>query len=272
MTARGHPFRCPPLAFTPWPRLNAWVTAGVDRLLGLRALDDFYRSLPEEEGLAFIDAFVAGLGVAYGAAGGAAQLPATGPLLLVANHPVGILDGMVILLLLRRIRPDARVIVGTWLRRLPELAPVVFPMASSDRQKLHGFRQAIRWLRGGGALIAFPSGAVSRFDPAVRRVRDLPWESYPAVLIRHSGCDVVPVHVSGRCGLPFHAVWYLWPRLGSLLILRELMGQRGRRIAVRFGEPIPAARLAAMEERSLIDYLRTETERLGETAHVADRE
>ncbi len=262
---RGHPFRCPPLRVTPWPTLNRAVQAAVDRLLRLEELDDLYRGLPSgTDPVTFIADFMQALGVEYSAESGLEAVPRSGPLLVLSNHPMGPLDGMALLLLLNRVRGDTRVIVNSWMKAIPEWLPLFFTMRWGDPESHRNLRRALRWLQGGGSIINFPAGVIARFDPQQRRIRDGRWLGHASLLIRRSGCSVLPVHVAGRYSLLFHLVRYWRPPLDNALLPREMLLQRGRRVALRFGPVIPAERLVGMSDAEMLDYLRRQSEALAD--------
>src|SRR5215470_14675308 len=97
------------------------------------------------------------------------RIPTKGPLVAVANHPFGVLDGAALGVLLSRVRPDVRVMTNSLLEGIPELRDHCFFVdpfhtESSVERNLTALKQAIEWLRGGGALAVFPAGEVSQLN------------------------------------------------------------------------------------------------------------
>jgi putative hemolysin len=178
-----------------------------------------------------------------------ARIPTKGPVLLVANHPLGALEGVVLILALTRVRSDARVMANYLMARVPQLAGPVIPVdpfggAAATRANLSAMRDALHWLRGGGAVGTFPAGEVSAWNARERRVEDRPWNPNIARLARRTGASVVPVFFGGSNGLAFHLGGILHPRLRTAQLAREFLGKRDRRLAMHIGNPIDAETLA----------------------------
>jgi putative hemolysin len=177
-----------------------------------------------------------------------AHIPATGPVVVVANHPHGVLDGLVLAEVVRRVRPDARLIVNHLLSRIPELRESCFfvdpfdgPAAASRSRA--GLRAAHLWLRRQGLVIVFPAGEVaSRRSPErPGSVVDPAWRSTAARLALRTGATVVPAHIEGANSPWFYAAGRVHPRLRTALLGLELLRQQGRSVRVRVGRSLGAA-------------------------------
>jgi putative hemolysin len=204
-----------------------------------------------------------------------ATIPVTGPLVVVANHPFGGLDGLILLSLILRRRPDVKLLANHLLARIPELAEHClfvdpFGTEQSTARNIGSLKAAIRHVRAGGALAVFPAGEVARYSTALRCVADPAWSRTIARIIHHTRPVVQPVFFQGRNSLLFHAAGMVHPKLGTVLLPRELLNKRGCRVQVQIGSPIPASRLERFTgEDELIQYLRLRTEILG--ARSVDR-
>ncbi len=166
-------------------------------------------------------------------------LPATGPAIIVANHPHGALDGLVMAEIAKRVRGDVRVLANRILSRVPPLRELCFfvdPFGGPDAaaHSRAGLRAAHLWLRRGGALVAFPSGEVAPRCVAGEPV-DSAWQPTVMRLAQTTGAVVVRAHIEGRNSTLFYAAGRIHPRLRTLLLGRELLKQRGRTVAVRIG-------------------------------------
>ncbi|MEO8050293.1 MAG: GNAT family N-acyltransferase [Acidobacteriota bacterium] len=176
-------------------------------------------------------------------------VPRTGPAIVMANHPHGILDGMLAASLLERIRPDVKIISNSMLAFVPELsekfiAVDVFGTRSAVGQNVKALRQAIRWLKNGGLLLVFPAGEVSRFSCSRRGVADGGWSPHFVDLARRVSAKIIPLFIAGSNSFLFHTISWVHTRLGTAMLPRELMKQRNRRVDVRIGQPINADALA----------------------------
>ncbi len=193
------------------------------------------------------------------------RIPAKGPLVAVANHPFGVLDGAVLSVILSRVRPDVRVVTNSLLADIPELhqyCVFVDPFGSptSADKNLKGLRQAFDWLRQGGALAVFPAGEVSHLDVRQGQVTDPLWNTIAARLIRKTGAAAVPVYFAGGNSMTFHLLGLIHDRLRTLFLLQEFLQQREKRIRLRIGKPIPSALLTSLDsDEEVTEYLRLRT-------------
>src|SRR4029079_4512977 len=138
----------------------------LSRVLGFRALQRLYPESSTAPGATFEARALHTLEVSFDAVPSAAAIPETGPLIVAATHPTGALDGLVVSELVRRARPDVRVLANRLLARIPELSESCFfvdPFGGPDAaaRSRAGLRSAHLWLRSGGALVMFPSGEVA---------------------------------------------------------------------------------------------------------------
>jgi len=193
------------------------------------------------------------------------RIPRTGPVVIVANHPFGAVEGLILADLLGKIRPDVRIMANFLLKGIPELHRkliAVDPFAGKDaaRRNVRPLRDCIRWLKGGGALVVFPAGEVAHLDLRRRQVADPEWSANLAGLVRASGASVLPVFFRGQNGPVFHALGLMHPRFRTTMLARELLNKRQRKIELGIGRTVPFARLQGISrDRDLVDYLRFRT-------------
>lgn len=191
------------------------------------------------------------------------RVPRQGPLIVYANHPHGGGEGMLLADLLLPLRPDLRIFANALLCRVPEIAPLIVPVdvfRSGVNQA--SLRHALRHLRGGGALLLFPAGEVSRWDWRQRRYADPPWQATVSLLARRSSATLIPVHVGGRAPALSVALGMMHPRLRTLRLPRDLLALQGRSVPITLGEPLRPDALAAVPEAVQTDLLRLLSERL----------
>jgi len=226
------------------------------------------RARPRDE--AFHDRALAVLGVRWEAPEeDLARIPATGPIIVVTNHPFGGIDGLILLSLLRRIRPDVRLIGNLMLGRIPEMREVLFLVdpfggPGAAARSAAGLRAALRWVAGGGALGIFPAGEVAHLRLGTGRVIEPEWGRIVGRLVRRAGAPLIPVFLAGRNSGLFQAAGLIHPRLRTFLLPREVLRHRGRIVQVRIGGPIAPARMASFEDPAdLAAYLRARTGLLG---------
>jgi putative hemolysin len=246
------------------------ATRLADRTLGLPHLRTLYeaaRSVSTDDFAGDVLA-AAGVGVAVSERD-LLSIPSNGPLVIVANHPFGAVEGLVLLSLVRRVRGDVRLMANHLLAAIPELEEEIiavdpFGSPGSALRNLRAMRRSIQWVRGGGALIVFPAGEVSSRRRVFAPVIDPPWSTTIARIVDASGSTVVPVRVDGRNRELFQMAGLLHRRLRTALLPREMLQRRGSKVSLAIGRPIPIARLRAQgDATTMTDYLRARTDALG---------
>lgn len=256
-----------------WPKV-APVRRVLERAFGLDQLDRIRAARPPGiTGEAFLAWLLDHLGVEPSV--GQAELsriPKSGPVVVVANHPFGGIEGIALAWALKRVRPDVKLFANFLLHRIPELRELflfVDPFARKGSARAHANAKALRgalsWLSDGGLLGVFPAGEVASFDFKALRVADPAWSPTVAGLARRTGAAVVPVFFPGRNRVFFQTTGLIHPALRTALLPREFLARRGKAIELRVGTPVPAARLdECADDARAIAYLRDRTEILAE--------
>ena len=178
-----------------------------------------------------------------------AAIPATGPVVVVANHPYGVLDGIVISWLISKVRTDFVVLTNAVLMRAPEINGFILPVDFSETDEAQKTNIASRaaaraQLEKGGVVVVFPAGAVSTapdklgLKPAV----DWRWQPFVAQLIQRSKAPVVPVWFSGQNSRLFQIASHVSSTLRISLIFHEVRSRIGTALPVVIGAPIPLCR------------------------------
>src|SRR5215469_17137637 len=193
------------------------------------------------------------------------RIPAAGPVVVVANHPYGVLDGALLTVLLTRVRPDVKVLTNFLLGDVPELQDHCifvdpFETDRSVESNRRALRQALGWLQQGGMLAIFPSGEVSQWQMPAAEVADPEWNDTAVRLIRHTGATALPVYFCGHNSVGFQLLGMIHPKLRAAFLLQEFLNQEGRRVEVRVGSPVQPDTLAALaDDGKAIEYLRWRT-------------
>jgi len=225
------------------------------RVPGLSSLLKLYSGLPATTAPeSFATAALEALGITIRTQGESlGALPASGPLLLAANHPFGGAEGLVVAALCARARPDLKILANRVLYSIPELRPMLIPVdvfakADGSAGNISGLRAALRHMESGGALAVFPSGVVSHWDMRHRRVADPVWHSLAGRLARTTGTTVVPLYFEGRNSLLFQVAGCLHPALRTALLPREMWRMRGHDIRMHVGKAITPEVLSALRD------------------------
>ncbi len=195
-----------------------------------------------------------------------ADIPAEGPLVIVANHPFGVLDGLVISWLVGQRRTDFRVLTNSVLDAVPEAKPFLLPVDFGGTREAAAAnitmrKTALSHVKAGGCVIVFPAGGVSTtpgpFDPLAV---DDDWKPFTAKLITHGRAAVTPVFFEGQNSRLFQIASHLSLELRLALVFREVRRRMGKTLTVGIGETLSPAMLeAAGKRRDLMVFLRERT-------------
>jgi putative hemolysin len=260
----GDPFSLDDLPLTPLSRA-AYRAARplLERVLGIQALRHAYRVAQDLQSGSFARRALRVLNVNVEISDAELiHLPHNGPLIVVANHPHGALDGLVLAAALERIRPDVRLLANVLLQRLPEMRDLCFfadPFGGTRApgRSRAGLRAAHLWLRRGHALVVFPAGEVAREARHAGTPDDSPWLDTVGRLAIASGAAVVPAFIAGRNSASFYLAGRVHPRLRTVLLGRELIRHRGRTIPVAIGTPLDRSSLFPTSAQSIIAAARS---------------
>ena len=193
------------------------------------------------------------------------RLPSTGPVLVVANHPFGLLEGPILLDLLEKRRSDYRIVANGLLSNFPPLRERVifvdpFEETASPQANGRALRASLEWLLAGGLLVMFPAGEVAHLNWDERSVIDPPWNSAAARLARKVGCQTLPLFFDGANSHRFQMVGAIHPRLRTLNLFNELLNKRRRTIRVHLGTAVSANTLRHFPDaQAATEYLRART-------------
>lgn len=260
------------------PRLKRWFIRSVEGLSGrdrYAALYELWRKniAPTGERIFGRMLELVDIGVHRDGQWPPADLP-DAPLVIVANHPFGIGDGIAILSLAEQLGRPFRVMIASELLKIPEMAPYSLPVDFSEtkealKNNIAVRHEAVRLLKEGVVIVVFPAGGVATAPKGFGAARDLPWKMFPARLVQEARACVVPMHFSGQNGRLFHLVSrpmglaaheHKLARLvgkASLalrlsLLVREFARLSGRSIGVRIGDTLRWEQLEPLRDRKAL--------------------
>lgn len=253
------------------PLKNRFIASLLESILGLKALAYLYSKCEEDYApKPFLNFALQTLGVEVHVESNEllSELPRTGPVLVVANHPLGGLEGMAIAHILMKVRPDIKVMTNKLLRKVSNLSEIFIgvDVLSEDatQENMRGIREAMGHLRDGGVLLVFPAGQVSAIDLKTRRIQDRPWDRLVGQLMKRYKATCVPIFVRGKNSKLFYLLGLVHPRLRTVLLARELANKRGYKLNLKVGDPITPGEIVQLnDESSITHYLRMCTDLLG---------
>lgn len=165
------------------------------------------------------------------------RIPVSGAVVIVANHPIGSLDGLVLLKMIYEIRPDVKVVANNVLQKIEPMRSMLLPVNNMQGNTSRTHLRAIReFLRSGSALIIFPAGEVSRLG--AKGVMDGDWNPGFLRMAQAACAPIVPVCVNGKNSTLFYGMSVLCRPLSTLWLVREMFKHQNRAIEIRIGEPI----------------------------------
>jgi len=181
------------------------------------------------------------------------HLPDT-PIVIVANHPFGIGDGIAVLSLAEQLGRPFRVLINNELMKVPEMAPYSLPISFEETRQalalnMQTRHEAVRLLKEGVTLVVFPAGGVATARRGFGPAEDLPWKMFPAKLIQAARASVIPIYFEGQNGRLFHLASKVSMTLRISLLIREFRRLSGTTISSRIGSLIAWEELNAIADR-----------------------
>ncbi len=192
------------------------------------------------------------------------RIPVCGRVVIVANHPIGSLDGLALLKLVGEVRRDVRVVANEVLAQLEPLSSLLLPVDNMGQRTHRDHLRAIeKHLQQEGAVIIFPAGEVSRMGP--RGVRDGHWRHGFLRFARRSQAPILPVHVDARNSMLFYALSLLSRPLSTLWLVREMFKHARSEVRVRIGHAVEHACYASLpvDQRALVKLFRRHVYKIG---------
>jgi putative hemolysin len=257
------------------PILKQKLIRSIENLSGKKKIERLYEMIPDcHAGKAsfFCEAFkVLRVQLNYDPAQ-LEKIPVGGPLVFIANHPFGVLDGMFLCYLGAISRPNWGTLVYSKFCEIDHFNSNLLPIAFEETEQavklnIDTKNRAIELLRNDGAVIIFPAGSISKAKGFRRSISDIEWKLFAAKIIQMTQATVVPVFFHGNNSWVFHTVSHFSETLRLALIISELRNKIGKSIRVTIGDPLPYEELSGIKKRqALLNHLRNHTYRLARQA------
>ena len=201
------------------------------------------------------------------------EIPQTGPLVFIANHPFGIIDGLILCEIASRLRGSFKILLNSRLMKDSDLNDLFLPIdfdgtPEAARKNVESKRNAQRVLDHGGTIIIFPSGGVAtRSHYGLGRLEEFPWTTFAAKIIMKAKATVVPVYFQGENSFSFHFASGFSEAARLSLFINEVTRRIGSTIEFTIGKPIPYPEIQEFDgRRAVTDYLKKRVDDLSRSS------
>ncbi len=219
--------------------LHKPVRSLLSYLLNEKECQKFAELYPHIEGIDFVEQVLDYFDFSYAIVDKEKQrIPVTGKLVIIANHPIGSLDGLALLKFVSEIRPDVKAIANDLLTTIKPLEKILLPVNNmSGNTRKENLNNILQYLNNDGAVIIFPAGEVSRLKP--NGVKDGKWHSGFYRMAKATKAPILPIYVDGRNSAMFYSASMIYKPLATMLLMREMFKQKQKSVNLRIGEGIP---------------------------------
>ncbi len=228
--------------------MHGAAVALLRKILYQDEINDFIDSNRHLVGFEFLDAVLDHFNFSYSVSNrGRAHLPAQGRVIIVANHPLGSLDGLALLKMVSEIRSDVKIVATDLLSLIEPLKELFLGVDnfSSKSAQIVQMKKILKCLQQEQAIIMFPTGEVSRIRP--QGIRDGKWKAGFVNLCYRTNAPVVPAHIDGRNSALFYSLSTLYKPLGTLLLVKEMFNKQNQGVSFTIGKPVPAEAMRNLE-------------------------
>ena len=247
------------------PLITPPVRSVLRRLLREEQFHRFAEQHPHLRGMDFVEQVLETLHFTYTVADRDREnIPVSGRVMIIANHPIGSLDGLALLRLVHDSRPDVRIVANDLLETITPLRPCLLSVKVMTGVTLkEQIARIDKALAGEEAVIIFPAGEVSRLSP--HGVRDGRWQKGFLRLAARAKAPILPIHVHGRNSLSFYTASLLLKPLSTLMLIGEMFRRQRRPLKLTIGGLIPYGAYDGLKirEKDKIDLFRKHLYRIG---------
>ncbi|MGA7721285.1 MAG: lysophospholipid acyltransferase family protein [Ignavibacteriaceae bacterium] len=230
-----------PQYLTGYPRaIKKIVYLLIEKVLYLSEINDFLEKHEDKTGLAFNDEILEYLNFSYVASKkDRDKIPSEGRLICVSNHPLGGIDGCVLVKMISEVRPDVKIVVNDIVKNVENLNGIFLTYNIDDRKiQRKNIQQISRSLLNEEAIIIFPAGEVSR--PTLKGIKDTNWKKGALFLSKKFNAPVLPVYVKAKNSFLFYLLSVLNKKLSTILLPHEIFNKNGKSAIIKIGDPIPS--------------------------------
>ena len=240
-------------------------------LLGMHKINRIYEEVQDLQGLDFINAILDQLNIKLEIPEeDLKRIPKNGPFITVSNHPLGGLDGVLLLKIILEQRPDYKVLSSFILKNIPQLQNYLIELKTKEDKQISGLKTALTYLAEGHGLGLFPAGEVSTYKDG-KLVVDKTWDEKALKLIYKAEVPIIPIYFHGRNSRLFYLLSKIHPKLRTAKLPSEAISDMKKTIKVRIGKPITPKMQAGFANQNLLgEFIRKKTYILAKTFEPRD--
>ena len=250
----------------PFPSISSLIENTIEDALGLTEMSSLYaQAMAKNQAQdSFYDTVLNTMNCTYEVKG-LDLIPKEGPVIVVANHPFGGIEGVILGSILGSIRSDFKIMANSLLGRIPQFhESMIFvnPFGGNEAitENRKGLKEAIHWVKDGGILGIFPAGEVSHFQPSIGMIADPYWNTNIVRMAKMTNATIIPMFIHGHNSLLFQAMGLIHPRLRTMLLPREFLKRKYGNVSITVGKPIQKQLLNTfISETDCTRYIRQRT-------------
>ncbi|QQM63382.1 lysophospholipid acyltransferase family protein [Pseudoalteromonas sp. LC2018020214] len=246
------------------PKVKGLVKKGLGYLLHEQEFITFGNTYPHLQGLEFVEQVLDELNFDTRYKPKQIEhIPNEGKLVIVANHPIGSLDALALIKVLSTVRQDLKVVANRMLMSVSAMHSLLLPVDNlsgmSKKQELSNIQNH---LKGGGALLIFPAGEVSRLGPT--GIKDCKWNSGFLRMAKKANCPILPIFIKAKNSPLFYGTSMIYKPLASLLLVTEMFKQRKKSLEFEIGASIPPESylIENLKDKEIVNLIRKQLYRL----------
>jgi putative hemolysin len=189
------------------------------------------------------------------------DIPNKGSVIIVSNHPFGLLDGLIMSSIVSNIRTDYKILINEEITQIDLIKKYLLPIKFSEitediKGNIKSKKNAIKFVNDGGLLILFPSGEVATSKFIFDQPKERDWKPLVGSIVKKTECKIIPVNFRGKNSFLFQTVGFLSDKLRRVLFVRELLNKSNNNFSLTIGKNINSKKFIDWNNSRVADYLK----------------